>query len=225
MKNQRFNTVNELRRRIIQCQYKPGSTLDEKEICKEFGISRTPYREALMKLETEGLVEINPKKGVAVAGIDVNSLKDVLEMRFIAEKASAQMAFRRIQPHHLKAMKDVVDKIESLPPHDFPAYSELDAQYHSIIYDAQGNQILKEILSKLREQCLRLWNSFDDQEKFKELRIASIRDTVKNVYNAFVARDLSVVEEEIHKHSDGYLRIVVSHLLAGVDYEFNHSPK
>lgn len=224
MKNQRFNVVNELRKRIIQCEYNPGSTLDEKEICKDFGISRTPYREALMKLESEGLVEINPKKGVVVAGIDVNSLKDVFEMRFIVEKVAAQMAFRRIQPHHLKALKDVVDKIESLPPNDFPAYSDLDAQFHSIILDAQGNQILKEILSKLREQCLRLWNSFEDQEKFKELRITSIRD-IKNVYKAFVERDLSGVEKGMHEHFDAYLRIVVSHLLAGVEYEFNHSPK
>lgn len=146
MKNHRKNIVNELKRRIIQCQYKPGSTLDEKEICEEFGISRTPYREALMKLETEGLVEINPKKGVTVAGIDLTLLRDVFEMRFIIEKIAAQMAFRRIKSHHLKALNEVVEKIESLPPTDFPSFLELDAQYHSIILDAQGNQILGEIL-------------------------------------------------------------------------------
>ena len=222
MKKQRVDLFSELKKRIIQCRYKPGSALEENDLCAEFGVSRTPYREALIKLEAQGLVEINPKKGVVVSGIDIMSLKDMFEARAIIEKASAQLAFRRIQPHHLKALKDIVDKIESLSLEDYAGHMKLDAQFHDIIFHAQGNKNIAKFQSELRERHIRLWNYVDDQGKIKELRISSIRE-IKKVYKGFETRDLNAVEKGMQEHFSTYLSLLVSQLVSGIECEFDYS--
>jgi DNA-binding GntR family transcriptional regulator len=223
MKDQRVNIYNELKKRLIQCDYKPGSTLNEKVICKEFKVSRTPYREALIKLEAEGLVNINPKQGAVASSIDINLLKDMFEMRSITEKISAQLAFQRIQPYHLKALKDIVDKLESTSPDDYETHIDLDAQFHSIMADAQRNQILKTFQTKLREQHIRLWNYIDDQGEIHKLRISTIRK-IKEVYEGFEARNLSAVEKGMQEHFKTYLNVLVSQLVSSTEIDFNYSP-
>jgi DNA-binding GntR family transcriptional regulator len=223
MNDQRTNLFSKLKKRIIQCEYKPGSTLNEKELCKEFKVSRTPYREALIKLEAEGLVDINPKKGVVVASIDINSLKDMFEMRSILEKVSAHMVFQRIQPRQLKALKDIVDKLESTPIDDYDAHKDLDAQFHTIITAATKNKILIAFQTKLHEQHIRLWNSLNDQDEIKKLRISIIRN-IKKVYEGLEARDLNTVETGLQEHFKPYLNILVSQLISGIDIDFNYSP-
>jgi DNA-binding GntR family transcriptional regulator len=219
-KNRRSKVYDELKNRIIFGRYRPGTTLDEKKICQEFRISRTPYREALMKLEAEGLVLIKPKTGVVVPPIDLNSLKDVFEMRTILEAVAARMAFKRIQPYQLEALKSIAREIKSLSPKgEIFSYLELDAQFHSIIQNAQGNQVLKEILATLYNQCMRLWNSIEDQELIKNLIISSVRD-ISKIYDSFVAGDGSAVERGIKQHFATYLNTLVGHLIGGLGDEF-----
>ena len=219
-KNRRSKAYEELKKRIIFGRYKPGSALHEKKICQEFRISRTPYREALMRLEAEGLVVIKPKTGVVVPPIDLNSLKDVFEMRTVLEAVAARMAFKRIQPHQLEALKTVAQRIKSLPPKsEIFSYLELDAQFHSIIQSAQGNQVLKENLATLYNQCMRLWNSIEDQDLIKNLIISSVRD-ISKIYDAFIAGDVAEVERGIKQHFATYLHTLIAHLIGGLGDEF-----
>jgi len=219
-KNRRSKVYDELKKRIIFGRYKPGSTLHEKKICQEFRISRTPYREALMRLEAEGLVVIKPKTGVVVPPIDLNSLKDVFEMRTVLEAVAARMAFKRIQPHQLEALKTVAQRIKALPPKsEIFSYLELDAQFHSIIQNAQGNQVLKENLATLYNQCMRLWNSIEDQDLIKNLIISSVRD-ISKIYDAFIGGDLAEVERGIKQHFATYLHTLIAHLIGGLGDEF-----
>ena len=218
--NRRSRIYDELKKRIVFGQYKPSSTLDEKKICQEFRISRTPYREALMRLEAEGLVMIKPKTGVVVPSIDLNSLKDIFEMRTILEAVAARMAFKRIQPHQLDALKKVAHEIRSLSDQEeiFP-YLELDARFHAVLHSAQGNQVLKESLETLYNQCMRLWNSIDNQDLIKRLIISSVRD-IPTIYDAFVAGDAARVEKEIKQHFAAYLHTLIAHLIGGMGDEF-----
>jgi len=219
-KNRRSKVYDELKKRIIFGRYRPGSTLEEKKICKEFRISRTPYREALMRLEAEGLVVIKPKTGVVVPPIDLNSLKDVFEMRTVLEAVAARMAFKRIQPHQLEALKKVAHRIKSLSPKsEIFSYLELDAQFHSIIQNAQGNQVLKENLATLYNQCMRLWNSIEDQDLIKNLIISSVRD-ISKIYDSFTAGDVAAVERGIKQHFATYLHTLIAHLIGGLGDEF-----
>ncbi|MBN2125672.1 MAG: GntR family transcriptional regulator [Deltaproteobacteria bacterium] len=217
--NQRSKIYGEVKQRIIFSRYKQGATLNEKEICEEFGISRTPYREALIMLEAEGLVVIRPKTGVVVSPIDFESLRDVFEMRTILEGVAADLAFKRIQPGHLEALKEVVEKIDALSEEeDIFTYLKLDAEFHGILRDAQGNLVLKDVLSGLYNQCMRLWNAFENQDFITDLIKSSIRD-IKKVYEAFLAGDHDAVERLVKEHFTAYLHSLLSHFLGGLGDE------
>ena len=211
-RNQRHRVYEELKHQIIFGCYPPGMVLNEKEICRAFKISRTPYREALFRLELDGLVLIKPKVGVVVTHTDLPALKDIFELRTILEGIAAQLAFKRIQPHSLKSLKEVVEKTDSLSPDaDIFAYLELDAKFHQIIHEAQGNELLKEILDKLYNQCMRLWNTIGKNEQMTGLIKSSIRD-IKKVYLALSNNDASEVERLVKEHFSSYLCTLVSHI-------------
>jgi DNA-binding GntR family transcriptional regulator len=211
--NQRHRVYSEMKHRIIFGRYTPGMVLNEKEICQDLKISRTPYREALFRLELDGLVLIKPKVGVVVTHTDLPALRDVFELRTILEGVAAQLAFKRIQQHGLESLRKVAEKTESLSADaDIFTYLELDAQFHQIIHEAQGNEILKDSLDKLYNQCMRLWNTIGNQELMTDLIKSSIRD-IRKVYQAFLDNDSAEVEKLVKEHFSSYLRTLVSHLI------------
>jgi DNA-binding GntR family transcriptional regulator len=211
--SQRVRVYDELKHRIIFGRYSPGVVLDEKEICHDLKISRTPYREALFRLELDGLVLIKPKVGVVVTHTDLPALKDVFELRTILEGIAAQLAFKRMHKNSLEALREVVEKTDALPSDaDIFLYLEMDARFHQIIHEAQGNIILKDMLDKLYNQCMRLWNTIGDQELMADLIKSSIRD-IKKVYLAFVNNDPDEVERLVKEHFSSYLHTLISHLL------------
>lgn len=219
MANQRLKIYEELKQRIILGRYKQGEVLNEKEICEAFSVSRTPYREALIQLELEGLLIIKPKVGVVVSPINIQSLRDVFEMRTILEGVAAQLAFKRIQTHHLEAFKKIVEEIESLrPDDDIFSYLALDAQFHSIIHDAQGNQFLKDSLERLYNQCMRIWNTTKNTHVIEHVIKASIKD-IKKVYRAYIDKDQAAVERLTKEHFNSYLKTMAAHLITGFEDE------
>jgi DNA-binding GntR family transcriptional regulator len=223
-KSRRYKVYEELKHLIIFGRYPPGMVLNEKEICQSFKISRTPYREALFRLELDGLVLIKPKVGVVVTHTDLPALKDIFELRTILEGVAAQLAFKRIQPQSLASLKEVVEKMESLgPDSDIFHYLELDAQFHRIIHDAQGNELLKDILDKLYNQCMRLWNTIGKQEQMTDLIKSSIRD-IKKIYEAFLNKDASEVERLVKEHFSSYLLMLVSHLTGRTENAIPRGP-
>ncbi len=217
-KFRRHRIYEELKHLIIFGRYPPGMVLNEREICRSYKISRTPYREALFRLELDGLVLIKPKVGVVVTHTDLPALKDIFELRTILEGVAAQLAFKRIKPENLTALKEVVEKIDALSPGtDIYNYLELDAQFHKIIHEAQGNELLKGILDKLYNQCMRLWNTIGTQEQMSDLIKSSIRD-IRNVYAAFLQKDAVEVEKLVKEHFSSYLLTLVSHLTGRIEH-------
>lgn len=214
----RHRIYEELKHLIIFGRYPPGMVLNEKEICRTYNVSRTPYREALFRLELDGLVLIKPKVGVVVTHTDLAALKDIFELRTILEGVAAQLAFKRIKPESLSALKEVVERVEALDPgSDIFSYLELDAQFHKIIHEAQGNDLLKEMLGKLYNQCMRLWNTIGTQEQMSDLIKSSIRD-IKKVYAAFLNNDAVEVERLVKEHFSSYLLTLVSHLTGRIEH-------
>jgi len=148
-----FNT---LRQAIIKGELKPGEKLLEISLADQLGVSRTPVREAIRKLELEGLVVMVPRKGATVAGITKKHLMDVLEIRRALEELAIELACERITPEQLaelkateKSIKDAKDSEDSF------ALSDLDEKFHEIIYSATNNPRLIQMLANLREQMYR----------------------------------------------------------------------
>ena len=107
-----FNT---LRKAILRGELKPGERLMEIQLANKLGVSRTPIREAIRKLELEGLVLMIPRKGAEVAQITEKNMQDVLEVRKALEELSVQLACERITPEQVEDfLKENIDHEKAL---------------------------------------------------------------------------------------------------------------
>lgn len=148
-----FNT---LRRAILRGELKPGERLMEIQLANKLGVSRTPIREAIRKLELEGLVLMIPRKGAEVAEITEKNLRDVLEVRCALEELAVQLACDRIDEEGLKELRAAADTFRKvLDSDDITQIAQADVDFHDVIFKATDNQRLIQLLNNLREQMYR----------------------------------------------------------------------
>ena len=145
-----------LRQAIITGEFSPGERLMEVSLARQLGVSRTPVREAIRKLELEGLVIMIPRKGAQVAHITEKSLRDVVEVRMVLEEYAVALACERISPQGCEELArlhreftDAVDRGEILD------IAEKDEHFHDVIFQATQNDRLISIINNLREQFYR----------------------------------------------------------------------
>ena len=145
-----------LRQAILKGELKPGERLMEIKLAETLGVSRTPIREAIRKLELEGLVIMIPRKGAAVANITEKDTKDVLEVRRTLEMFAVEVACDRITKEQLAALKEAAKAFEaSKGSNDLIRIAETDMHFHEIIYEATHNERLVQMLNNLRENMYR----------------------------------------------------------------------
>lgn len=144
-----------LREAIILGRLKPGERLMEIQLAEEMGVSRTPVREAIRKLELEGFVVMVPRKGAYVAGISVKDIVDVFEVRAALEGMAAGLAAERITNEEMDQLERLLLRINKLGDEDFDAVVEGDTNLHELIYQASRNQRLVQIITHLQEQIQR----------------------------------------------------------------------
>ena len=148
-----FNT---LRKAILRGELKPGERLMEIQLANKLGVCRTSIREAIRKLELEGLVLMIPRKGAEVAQITEKNMQDVLEVRKALEELSVQLACERITPEQVEEMKMAAEDFRKvLKSGDVTKIAEADVKFHDIIFAATNNQRLITLLNNLREQMYR----------------------------------------------------------------------
>jgi len=148
-----FNT---LRQAILRGELKPGERLMEIQLANKLGVSRTPIREAIRKLELEGLVLMIPRKGAEVAEITEKSLKDVLEIRRALEDLAVRLACEKITKEEIKELKKAGDEFKKvLKSQDITEVAEADVRFHDVIYMATDNPKLIQLLNNFREQMYR----------------------------------------------------------------------
>ncbi len=147
---------NALRRAILRGELKPGERLMEIQLANKLGVSRTPIREAIRKLELEGLVLMVPRKGAEVAEITEKNLRDVLEVRCALEELAVQLACDRIDPERMQQLLDAAAHFRDiLGTADITELGEADEAFHDVIFQATDNRRLIQLLNNLREQMYR----------------------------------------------------------------------
>lgn len=148
-----FNT---LRQAILKGEFQPGERLMEIQLAQRLGVSRTPIREAIRKLELEGLVVMIPRKGAEVARITEKSMRDVLEVRLALEKLSMELACQRITEEEIRQLEVSCQEFgQSTFSKDLLTMAEADERFHDVIYNATKNKRLIQMLNNLREQMYR----------------------------------------------------------------------
>lgn len=141
-----------LREAIISGVLEPGERLMEIQLAEDMGVSRTPVREAIRKLELEGFVVMIPRKGAYVAGVSDKDVADVFEIRAALEGLAAALAAERITDEEIEQLERIV-VMEREP--DLHHMIQSDIDFHALLYKASRNERLIQILENLREQILR----------------------------------------------------------------------
>jgi len=143
---------------ILDRRYPDNELLAEGRIAEETGVSRTPVREALLRLEAEGMVRLLPKRGALVVPVSVQEWRDVLATRLLVESHSAATVVAAGRGPALAEVLDVhLDRLCSAAcAADVPAYVAADRDFHAAIVAAAGNGILTKLYGTLRDRQLRM---------------------------------------------------------------------
>ena len=177
-----FNT---LRQAILRGELKPGERLMEVQLANKLGVSRTPIREAIRKLELEGLVLMIPRKGAEVADITEKSLMDVLEVRKALEELAVQLCCDKITGKEIEELHRAADDFRRIlkTSDDVTEIAEADVRFHDIIYLATGNQKLIQILNNLREQMYRYRVECIKRKESHPILIAEHEEIIRRIEN------------------------------------------
>ena len=145
-----------LRRSILEGKLKSGQRLMEVQLAEQLGVSRTPVREAIRKLELEGLVVMLPRKGAYVANISVKDLMDVLEIRASLEGLGASLAAERRTEEDIKNLEEIEEEFEqAVITQDIDMLLKKDIEFHECIFKAANNKKLEKMINTLWEQVQR----------------------------------------------------------------------
>lgn len=198
-----------LRQAILRGELKPGERLMEIQLAGRLGVSRTPIREAIRKLELEGLVTMVPRKGAAVASITEKDLHDVLEVRCALEELAVELACRFITKEEIEQLKKALQEfIHSLTKKDITAIAEKDVAFHDVIFNATHNKRLIQLLNNLREQMYRY--------RLEYLKDSSSHAVLVKEHEAIIhnleQRDIAAAKKNIRSHISNQVMAVSRNL-------------
>ncbi|MGE5454515.1 MAG: GntR family transcriptional regulator [Methylocystaceae bacterium] len=188
-----------LREAIISGILKPGERMMEIQLADELGVSRTPVREAIRKLELEGFVVMIPRKGAYVSDISFKDINDIFEIRGALEMLAAGLACERITGDELENLECLlVKKWECIEKNDLDTMVETDTLFHEALYRASRNDRLWQIVSNLREQIQR----FRTTSLASPGRMKEAWEEHKELVEAIADRNISLAQELAAKHID-----------------------
>ena len=145
-----------LKQRIVELDLKPGEMLHEKELAAAFSVSRTPIREALIRLESDGLVKVSRGRGAQVTEVSLQNLKESFEIRSFLAGLVGQLVVARATEPELTAMEQLLDQIDAET--DAAALRGFDMAFHDLVNRSTHNSLLVETLTRLRDRVSRAWD-------------------------------------------------------------------
>ncbi len=193
------HVYSELKRRIVLIEYEPGQVLREKDLIEEFGVSRTPIREALIRLETEGLVRIIPSSSTMVTEVSFQNLKDVFEVRSYLIRLAGELAASRITESELASLRSDVEAMEN--ESDPKRLMELDLAFHDQLNRATKNDVLANMLQMLRNQSVRIWAFSREMDDYYD----QLAEEHAALLQSLTDRDAARSAELLEKHTKRFI--------------------
>ncbi|GEM44506.1 GntR family transcriptional regulator [Deinococcus cellulosilyticus] len=147
-----------LREAITSGVLKAGQALPADAIAAELEVSRSPVREALRQLETEGLIQYYPHRGAVVAALTERDILQIFEIRQILELGALELAFPHLGPADLQSLQDISERYEAST--DLSEMKQLDVQFHETLYQLHRNPQLRDLISSLRMKVDGYWHMY-----------------------------------------------------------------
>ena len=194
-----------LRNAILSGELKPGERLMEVTIAEQLGVSRTPVREAIRKLEKESFVIMIPRKGAYVADLTKNDILEVLEIRKELEGFAAALSAERMNDIEKEQLGRIVEDFnECLVSMDKKRMIECDNEFHSFIFNASKNQRLINIIFDLHDQFQRFrLIYFNEFTNYQEIQVSHSK-----IFEAILNRDPKTARAEAESHVESIRELV-----------------
>lgn len=178
-----------LKERILFLEYPPGKILNEKVLADEFGVSRTPLREVLNRLEAEDLARVLPRTGTMVTEIEYQKMMHVFQVRFDLEALCGQLAAEHMAAEQLERLQEIEAFCAGLlSSKQKRALVSVDFQVREILHAAAGNPVLARISDQLYALTFRLWYMILDRGEWGE-EVMALQKEVKGIYAIMSSRD------------------------------------
>ncbi len=201
-----FNT---LRQAILRGELEPGERLMEIALAQKLGVSRTPIREAIRKLELEGLVVMVPRKGAEVADITEKDLRDVLEVRTALEALSIELAIKNMTDEDFEALRMANEDFRDLADgNELMKLAEADVAFHEIIYIATNNNRLIQIINNLREQMYRYRLEYIKDASARPRLVKEHQEIIDAMMDGDVERAKEVITRHVENQEQNILRTI-----------------
>lgn len=190
--NLSIQAYDELAKRIVSGKFTAGEMLREEKISEEFGISRTPVREALQKLEAEGLVEQLPRRGYRVSMPDEEALNELFLCRAELETAALRLAFHEIPVSAIDVLEKKIRN--AAKKRSIPLALEADTAMHELIMDYAGNRYLCSLIRQFMRQTapFRRLHNLENLQETAEQRLLFL--------NALKQRNAETASTLLHAH-------------------------
>ena len=187
--------AEQLRQRIFRRELEPGSWIDELKIAEEFGISRTPLREALKVLAAEGLVTMKVRRGAYVTEMSEKDLRDVYHLLSLLESDAAGVVAERATPEQQQTLRDLHAELESAAGNR-EAFFSVNERFHMALLDMADNRWRSQMVADLRKVMkLNRHNSL-----FKQGRIEDSLNEHRAILAAMLARDAEGTRRAMQAH-------------------------
>ncbi len=181
---------------ILAGNYHKGEVFTEMKLAEILGVSRTPIREALRRLEQEGIVKMSTK-GAVIVGISAEDIADIYEMRIRIEGYAARLAAARASDKEIKELRDVVDLQEFyIMKGDDDRTISCDSNFHSVLYRMSGSMPVQSTLAELHKKIVKFRKASIEQSE----RAKKSLGEHKAIYDAIVTRNGELAEKLMVDH-------------------------
>jgi DNA-binding GntR family transcriptional regulator len=204
-----------IRRAIVSLHLAPGSIVNERLICDQLGISRTPLREAILQLHAENLVSVVPNSGTYVSRIDLQSVFDGQLVREALELRAVRLAANRMTPQFERALDfNIYQQRRMAQDRDYDGFYELDEAFHTMICETGASLHIWKIINGAKAQL--------DRVRCLSIPLPSHLDVVLNehvaVVDGLVARDPDQAEAAMKQHLERVFTMIRRHVIERRDY-------
>lgn len=200
-----------LAKEILDGKLQPGVKLVESELAENFGISRTPLREALNRLAQDGLLELIPKKGARVSQLKAKDVEEIYDVRKALEGMATEKAIFSITDKDLKQVTELMERCETFPGRRLKYFLESDLKLHRLILERSGNIRLAKTLQTLNN-FINSFRLFDAQ--YDRRRVSAARAEHKNILRALIKKDAKTARALVEQHIENAKKNILA------DFEF-----
>jgi len=199
-----------IKEEILSCRLRPGEVLRMEPYTRRLGLSRTPVREAILRLEREGFVEIHPRLGTLVSRLDLRQIREMYQVRSLLEGAAARQVAGTIPPARIAALEEELRSYTLGEDADLKAISQSGVKVHQLIVESCENRVLARMTESLHEHFRR----FRTLSLEIPAKVLSSHQDHLAILDALKRGDGEAAQRLIHRHFERAVRFLLDSVIS-----------